>query len=622
MDWREAAADGLPTPRNDEPASLRQDILDELADHLDCALTRELSKNISPEEAVANVKRRFGDPQDLARRLWLDAMKDAIMSKRLTLATMGFMTVICLMLGWIAWTSQRASQEAAESLRKSNAELVEKLSTLLAARPAPAATPVAERADVHFHLIGDDAQKSPARGYQGKLFLAGSGSSLNPLERTSDAEGNLNFGMLPAGSYVLRVTTPWREFAQIPVEVSPAFPITSPIVCPAQDWQPADVEFEFDGLPAIKDRDALIVLHISGSASRGVPLPEVAPVGASYAWMHDTGPGNFQTSYDVVLDPQGHLIYFSQWTGQNGMSQSIGSLALRWGGGWADNRSGFQTLLPTDQFSWLAQRLGQKPQLGFYDRQYTIGSITVLLAPDIRRMAGQTPEPSHHPFTLLTWERDLTPIAEAVIAAANTEASPLQPVHGRKNVWKVHLSRNFVDQIDRMLLSSASHLPDAKDEAQKRVDSAAGAELLKTLGIASAAPERTASGLTGLRLGAIADNLPAKYAGLHEGDLLLGVNGWNVNDNRDLGAASRGYAIAPVKYPRAVPVPGYDAPVPSNALVALVSRDSKTQPNGTMLFEIKPPGSPAPDVHSPQKDQTATKMGGGGFAGRRQRANP
>jgi hypothetical protein len=109
--------------------------------------------------------------------------------------------------------------------------------------------------------------------------------------------------------------------------------------------------------------------------------------------------------------------------------------------------------------------------------------------------------------------------------------------------------------------------------------------------------------------------------------LLLGVNGWNVNDNRDLGAASRGYAIAPVKYPGSVPVPGYEGPVPSNALVALVSRrDSKTQPGGTLLFEIKPPGSPAPDVRPPQTDQAATKLGGvvpgGGFRGRRRTGNP
>ena len=172
MDWREAAADGLPAPRDDEPASLRQDILDELADHLDCALKRELTKNITPDEAVENVKRRFGDPRDLARRLWLDAMKDTIMSKRLTLAAMGLMFVMCLLLGWMAWTSQRASQEAAASIRQANGELLKQLTTLLA-RPSARASSAPDRVPVRFHLVCDDAKKSPARGYEGTLTNGG-----------------------------------------------------------------------------------------------------------------------------------------------------------------------------------------------------------------------------------------------------------------------------------------------------------------------------------------------------------------------------------------------------------------------------------------------------------------
>jgi hypothetical protein len=407
MDWHEAAADGLPAPRNDEPASLRQDILDELADHLDCALARELSKNITPEEAIAKVKRRFGDPRDLARRLWVDAMKDTIMSKRLTLAAMALMTVMCLSSGWIAWSAHRASQDAAESITRANGALISQLSTLLAARPAPAATAGRERTEVHFHLVCDDAQKSPAKGFEAKLYLAGSGGSLNPLERTSDEQGNLDFGVLPAGSYMLRVTAPWREFALIPVEVSPSFPITSPIVCPASDFRPADVEFDFAGLPSLKDRDALIVLGISSSFSRAV--------GTSYSWMHDGNGRQGQPSYDVVLDPSGHLIYFSEAADRNGSRQGFADmyeLRPRWGGAYAGSGPGFQILTSSDQLTWLADGLKQKPQLSFSDRKYEMSSITVLLAPDIRRMAGQSLEPSRRPDTLQTWARDRTPVAK------------------------------------------------------------------------------------------------------------------------------------------------------------------------------------------------------------------
>ncbi len=622
MDWREAAADGLPTPRDDEPASLRQDILDELADHLDCALARELSKHITPEEAIANVKRRFGEPRELARRLWLDAMKDAIMSKRLTLAAMALMTAICLMCGWIAWSAGRASRDAAESITRANNALMSQLSTLLAARPAPAAAAGPERADVHFHLICDDARKSPAVGFSGKLYLSGAGSSLNPLLRTSDAEGNLDFGRLPAGSYMLRVTAPWHEFALISVEVSPAFPITSPIVCPAHDWQPADVQFEFEGLPSLKDRDALIVLHIGALQGR--------MVGASYSWIHDAET-HAQSSYDVVLDPQGHLVYFSEWTSQNRMSQAVGHMMpRRWGGSWVGNTPGVQ-LQATDQFSWLAAALNQKPRRSFSDRRYEVHSMTVLLAPDIRARAGETHNPNDVPFTLRT-ERGYTPFAETMISPGNSEAPPMQPVHGQKNVWRIRLSRNFSAEVDRLLVSSASRLPDAKDAAAAKAESTAGADLLKALGIASVAPDHTADGLTGLKLGAIADNLPAKYAGLQEGDLLLGVNGWNVNNDRELGAAARGYPLT-VEKAREAAAETSNAEsmtgegISPHSLVALVRRadgGNDRSPPQMMLFEVKPPGSPAPEMNSSKGVGLSgpDASPGGGLRGRRRMGSP
>ncbi len=323
-------------------------------------------------------------------------------------------------------------------------------------------------------------------------------------------------------------------------------------------------------------------------------------MGGSYSWMHDAVARHARAAYDVVLDTHGHVVYFSEWARQDETSQSFGSLHLSWGGPWVTPVN-WQKLAPTDRFSWLVAALHQKPQLGFSDRQYTMQSITVLLAPDIRRRAGQTPDSSHRPFTVQTWEVDRTPFAEAMIAPANTEAAPLQPVAGRKNIWRVRLARNFVDEIERLLLSTASRVPEESDAARKQADSTAGALLLKTLGIASATAERTADGLTGLRLGAIADNLPAKYAGLQQGDLLVGVNGWNVNDNFDLGRASRAYAVVPVKYDSASGVPNHEGPVPSNALVALVSRrDPQKQQTETLLFEIKPPGSPAPKPNANQ----------------------
>ena len=40
----------LPAPNGDEPGALRRDILDELADHLECAARREAVSHADPQE--------------------------------------------------------------------------------------------------------------------------------------------------------------------------------------------------------------------------------------------------------------------------------------------------------------------------------------------------------------------------------------------------------------------------------------------------------------------------------------------------------------------------------------------------------------------------------------------
>src|SRR5579872_1743879 len=96
MNWFRDIADELPAPRDDEPSSLRQDIADELADHLHSSFVGELHR--TPEETTAkqHVLDRFGDPRRVARQLWFDAMKEKIMSQRVNLALTSLMTMACL----------------------------------------------------------------------------------------------------------------------------------------------------------------------------------------------------------------------------------------------------------------------------------------------------------------------------------------------------------------------------------------------------------------------------------------------------------------------------------------------------------------------------------------------
>jgi hypothetical protein len=98
MDWHELVNDALPPPRGDEPGGLRQDIADELADHFDCALRREQLRLADEDAAHDAALKKFGDPKLLAYRLWFDAMKGAIMKRRLFKAAAYVSTVMCVVM--------------------------------------------------------------------------------------------------------------------------------------------------------------------------------------------------------------------------------------------------------------------------------------------------------------------------------------------------------------------------------------------------------------------------------------------------------------------------------------------------------------------------------------------
>ena len=110
MAWPEVNIEDFPPERDDEPASLREDILDELTDHFVCALNRELLKNPDEQTAKQRVLNQFGDPVKIARQLWLDAMKERIMSQRIMTGISAVMAVCSIAVVGIAWMLMRESQ--------------------------------------------------------------------------------------------------------------------------------------------------------------------------------------------------------------------------------------------------------------------------------------------------------------------------------------------------------------------------------------------------------------------------------------------------------------------------------------------------------------------------------
>ena len=114
MNFRDLLSAELPAPRDDEPGSLREDILDELADHLHCAYRRELLRGADPPSARVKALERFGDPARVARRLWLDAMRGTIMTQRILVACCILLVLVSLGMAGLLWNQTVQARRMAE----------------------------------------------------------------------------------------------------------------------------------------------------------------------------------------------------------------------------------------------------------------------------------------------------------------------------------------------------------------------------------------------------------------------------------------------------------------------------------------------------------------------------
>ena len=211
---RDALSTELPPPRSDEPAALRQDILDELADHLGCAYRRELLSGANPAEATQRVLNRFGDPAAVARRLWLDAMKGKIMAQRILMATCLIVTLASLVLTGLMWRDsvlvhRQSAAMAVESLnamtlqnekaQASQQELLKQLRAISEANQKPRSP---DWNPVRFQIAEETPNGPP---------VAGCSISLNQRHRISDTSGQADMGILHPGSYRFDISKTWSE---------------------------------------------------------------------------------------------------------------------------------------------------------------------------------------------------------------------------------------------------------------------------------------------------------------------------------------------------------------------------------------------------------------------------
>jgi hypothetical protein len=250
MNLRQSISVDLPAPRDDEPAGLRRDIFDELADHLACSYKRELLRGVDAAEAEASALERFGDPSAVARRLWLDAMKERIMLQRVVVASCLVVMLTCVGFTAMAWVQMNRSRVAAELERtraafevaSANRRMVDALvesqatnKALLGQIGKISETLRHPRSSdwnpVRFKLVSGRGDGPPVAGASAHLDRSGQPS----ITRASDNSGIVDFGVVQPGDYSFLVIVGWEggtAHGSGVINVQPGREVDLTVICP------------------------------------------------------------------------------------------------------------------------------------------------------------------------------------------------------------------------------------------------------------------------------------------------------------------------------------------------------------------------------------------------------
>ena len=233
----------LPPPRDDEPGGLRSDIVDELGDHLACAMHREqvlgaARGETTPEAVWPRVVEKFGNPRAVARRLWFDAMWEKIMNQRILTVFSVVMTSLAMFAIVLCWRIATQSQVATNAI-------LEELKKL---RTAPSQQP-REWISLVIHCPRNSKDGPPAEGV--RVTCQSSVNNLTgspPRTITIGANGLADFGQLHYGEYELQFNVgPSIERKQT-ISLQPNEDQRLTVVCPEPNAT-AEIQFKIDCPP-------------------------------------------------------------------------------------------------------------------------------------------------------------------------------------------------------------------------------------------------------------------------------------------------------------------------------------------------------------------------------------
>lgn len=232
MGWGDETDEAFPPRHPREPGGLRQDILDEIADHLECAAKREAERggeSDTEDAAWGRVLERFGNPDAIARKLWWDEMRETVMREWIQTAVVVIVAVaVVVFMALVMRQMNTANQAVLEALQR-NATAVNPLVTLKV-------------------KVARGTEDGPAaEGVEIRLTGAAFGGDSVSISRSTDITGVATFGPMQAGQFEAFAFDPTSNLSFDGKKVVTLFAGSAPEVVKlvAPDVVPRDVSLEF-----------------------------------------------------------------------------------------------------------------------------------------------------------------------------------------------------------------------------------------------------------------------------------------------------------------------------------------------------------------------------------------
>ncbi len=272
MDWHDEITAKLPPHHDEEPATLREEIIYELRDHLEASFRRELLICVDADLARQRVLENFGNPADIALNLWYEAMKGKLMTNKISLALTAFVTIFCVCMIGVMWSVMSAQADMnrtqVEAMMAQTQMMMEQFkSNSNQKEESGIASDWAELTVSALPLKSSENVTPPKIEIQlisNSIISPGNfGGSISDSVKLQPGESH-NFGALPAGQYQFSLTGPAGFGANRQILLGPGreqnyeFEILSEL----PEQLPLEIQFTTADGQSLRDNDQVLLLFV------------------------------------------------------------------------------------------------------------------------------------------------------------------------------------------------------------------------------------------------------------------------------------------------------------------------------------------------------------------------